>query len=131
MADVEKCVQVVHIQLPTTSVSELKPECDGLTTAQGSAVQSSTSLDNGASHHYPEGGFRAYLTVFGAFIALLCTFGQMNSFGTYQTWYTDHQLQHLPPSTISWIGSLQLWVFFFSVCIQAVSVFNIFICLII
>ncbi|THU84947.1 MFS general substrate transporter [Dendrothele bispora CBS 962.96] len=57
---------------------------------------------------------KRYLTVFGAFLALFCTFGQMNSFGTFQTWYSIHQLNDLPSSTISWIGSLQLWVFFFS-----------------
>jgi hypothetical protein len=116
MADVEKHVQHVHIQFPTVSVSEFKADNNVLTVVHEPSIQSSTSLDDGASRHdYPEGGFRAYLTVFGAFIALFCTFGQMNSFGTYQTWYSDHQLQHLPPSTISWIGSLQLWIFFFSV----------------
>ncbi|OCH92818.1 MFS general substrate transporter [Obba rivulosa] len=63
---------------------------------------------------FPDGGLRAWLTVAGAFLAVFCTFGQLNSFGTFQSWYADHQLQHLPQSTISWIGSLQLWVFFFS-----------------
>ena len=66
-------------------------------------------------HQFPEGGLKAHLTVLGAFIALACTFGQLSAFGTFQTWYTSHQLQHLPASTISWIGSLQLWIFFFSV----------------
>ena len=65
---------------------------------------------------YPDGGWRAWLTVLGAFLALMCTFGQLSSFGTFQSWYTEHQLQTLAPSTISWIGSLQLWMFFFSVC---------------
>ncbi|KAH9480098.1 MFS transporter asaE [Psilocybe cubensis] len=65
-------------------------------------------------HAYTEGGLKANITVLGAFLALLCTFGQMNAFGTFQAWYAAHQLQHLPASTISWIGSLQLWVFFFS-----------------
>ncbi|PIL34880.1 MFS general substrate transporter [Ganoderma sinense ZZ0214-1] len=63
--------------------------------------------------HYPDGGTRAWLAVFGAFLALFCTFGQLNSFGTFQTWYHEHQLSALPASTIAWIGSLQLWVFFF------------------
>ncbi|KAH9849494.1 MFS general substrate transporter [Lenzites betulinus] len=63
---------------------------------------------------FPDGGAAAWLTVFGAFLALFCSFGQLNSFGTFQTWYAEHQLSHLPPSTIAWIGSLQLWVFFFS-----------------
>ena len=66
-------------------------------------------------HNFPEGGLKAYLTVLGASMAFACTFGQMNSFGTYQAWYASHQLQHLPASTISWIGSLQFWIFFFSV----------------
>ncbi|KAF8636191.1 hypothetical protein AX17_003679 [Amanita inopinata Kibby_2008] len=61
-----------------------------------------------------EGGLKASLTVFGSFLALFSTFGQMNAFGTFQSWYSTHQLQHMSPSAISWIGSLQLWVFFFS-----------------
>ncbi|KAH7913362.1 MFS general substrate transporter [Hygrophoropsis aurantiaca] len=60
-----------------------------------------------------DGGGQAWLTVFGAFMALVCTFGQMNAFGTYQSWYSDHQLSHMSPFSISWIGSLQLWTFFF------------------
>ena len=59
-----------------------------------------------------DGGWRAWLTVLGSFLALMCTFGQLNSFGTFQSWYSDHQLSNLAPSTISWIGSAQLWVFF-------------------
>ncbi|KAI0742553.1 MFS general substrate transporter [Daedaleopsis nitida] len=63
---------------------------------------------------FPDGGLPAWLTVFGAFLALFCSFGQMNAFGTFQSWYTTHQLRDLHPSTIAWIGSVQLWVFFFS-----------------
>ncbi|KAI0632767.1 MFS general substrate transporter [Trametes polyzona] len=61
-----------------------------------------------------DGGLAAWLTVFGAFLTLFCSFGQMNAFGTYQSWYTTHQLQDMHPSTVAWIGSVQLWVFFFS-----------------
>jgi hypothetical protein len=56
-----------------------------------------------------------WLAIFGAFLALLCSFGQMNAFGTYQLWYSEHQLSGYSPSSISWIGSLQLWTFFFMV----------------
>lgn len=66
-------------------------------------------------HNFPEGGLKANLTVLGAFMAFACTFGQMSAFGTYQAWYASHQLQHLSASKISLIGSLQFWVFFFSV----------------
>lgn len=63
----------------------------------------------------PDGGWRAWRAVLGAFLALACTFGQLSSFGTFQSWYAAHQLRALAPSTISWIGAVQLWVFFFSV----------------
>ncbi|KAG7444069.1 MFS general substrate transporter [Guyanagaster necrorhizus] len=75
---------------------------------------SEESIQSCASHEYADGGLKACLAVFGASLALFSTFGQMNAFGTFQAWYADHQLQHLHASTISWIGSLQLWVFFFS-----------------
>lgn len=65
-----------------------------------------------------DGGVRAWLSVLGASLALFATFGLMNAFGTFQAWYSSHQLQHLPPSTISWIGSLQLWMFFFAVSLH-------------
>jgi hypothetical protein len=69
-------------------------------------------------HSHLDGGLKANLTTFGAFTALFFTFGQINAFGTFQAWYSAHQLAGMPASTISWIGSLQLWIFFFSVCNQ-------------
>ncbi|TFK50401.1 MFS general substrate transporter [Heliocybe sulcata] len=59
-------------------------------------------------------GLRAWLTVFGAFFSMFATFGQMNAIGSFQLWYAEHQLSHYSQSDIAWIGSLQLWVFFFS-----------------
>lgn len=65
--------------------------------------------------------WRRWLVVLGAFLALFCTFGQLTSFGTYLSWYSRNQLSSYSPSTISWIGSLQLWVFFFSVSPSVLS----------
>ncbi|GBE85455.1 Aspyridones efflux protein [Sparassis crispa] len=65
-------------------------------------------------YEFAEGGFQGWLTVFGAFLALFCGFGQLSSFGTFQSWYAEHQLRGLPASTISWIGTLQLFLFFLS-----------------
>ncbi|KAH9919152.1 MFS general substrate transporter [Epithele typhae] len=84
------------------------------TTLSDTAVDAQSTQAHSVSSPFPDGGLHAWLTVLGAFLALFCTFGQLNSFGTFQAFYADHQLQHLPASTISWIGSLQLWVFFFS-----------------
>ena len=66
-------------------------------------------------HNYPEGGLKAYMTIVAAFMVFACTFGRMSAFGTFQAWYASHQLQHLSESTISWIGSIQYCIFFFSV----------------
>ncbi|KAH9919172.1 MFS general substrate transporter [Epithele typhae] len=61
-----------------------------------------------------DGGLKAWLTVAGASVALFVGFGQVSAFGTFQTYYAHHQLSELSPSTISWIGSLQFFTFFFS-----------------
>ncbi|KAI8986298.1 major facilitator superfamily domain-containing protein [Trametes punicea] len=55
----------------------------------------------------------AWLTVFGAVLALFCC-GQLTAFGAFETWYAENQLRGLTASTIAWIGSLQLWVLYFS-----------------
>lgn len=119
MIDIEKCDVSPGPPFSSSDGNNfLKPitGAHGILNGDASMPPSSITLSGSTNEHeYAEGGLRAYLTVFGAFMALLCTFGQMNSFGTYQTWYHDNQLKHLSPSTISWIGSLQLWVFFFSV----------------
>ncbi|EGN93333.1 hypothetical protein SERLA73DRAFT_163493 [Serpula lacrymans var. lacrymans S7.3] len=63
---------------------------------------------------FVEGGVRGYLTIFGAFLSLFAAFGQSIAFGSFQLWYAVNQLSSYSASDISWIGSLQLWVFFFS-----------------
>jgi len=86
--------------------------------SQHSCIIPLPAYSDGDSHIHPDGGLMAYLTTFGAFIALFFTFGQMNAFGIFQAWYSEHQLAGMAASTISWVGSLQLWIFFLSVCRQ-------------
>ncbi len=74
-----------------------------------------TCQDVTFEHTYPDGGLRAWLTVLGSAAFLFCC-GQLTAFGVFETWYSEHQLQSVSPSTISWIGSIQLWVLYFSVC---------------
>ncbi|KAL9596982.1 MAG: hypothetical protein Q9219_005451 [cf. Caloplaca sp. 3 TL-2023] len=63
----------------------------------------------------PDGGLKAWIQVAVAWLTCLTAWGFANSFGVFQTYYTDT----LPESqsTISWIGSVQTWTIF------AVSVF--------
>ncbi|KAM6493808.1 Major facilitator superfamily domain containing protein [Amanita muscaria] len=111
MADVEKCG---HSQDMPSSGSHTS-ERDSTTVGSYSPKLFSSIISSAVEPVpvQPKDGWRANLTVMGSFLAFFCTFGQMNAFGTFQSWYTAHQLQHMPPATISWIGSLQLFFFFF------------------
>jgi hypothetical protein len=59
----------------------------------------------------PDGGFNAWLQVAMGWLIIFVTWGYVNSFGSFQAYYT----QVLPedPSTISWIGSIQVFLTFF------------------
>ncbi|RHZ47217.1 MCT family MFS transporter [Aspergillus thermomutatus] len=62
----------------------------------------------------PDGGLRAWLVAAGAASVFLCTLGLANSFGTFEEYYLTHQLKRETASAISWIGSLQSFLQFFS-----------------
>ncbi|KAF8727497.1 hypothetical protein AX14_007356 [Amanita brunnescens Koide BX004] len=112
MTDLEKCDQLQSTVSSTTPDLDVSTLCSFNCQSPTSTVTLSSPGDaNNCTKS--EGGLKANLTVLGSFVALFCTFGQINAFGTYQSWYSSHQLQRMSPSAISWIGSLQLWVLFF------------------
>jgi len=55
-----------------------------------------------------EGGREAWLTVLGSFLVYYASYGLINSFGFFQTFYEKDFLSSTPPSTISLIGTLQI-----------------------
>ncbi|CAG7852879.1 SubName: Full=Related to Monocarboxylate transporter {ECO:0000313/EMBL:CCA69308.1} [Serendipita indica DSM 11827] len=68
-------------------------------------------------------GPTAWLTVFGAWCILFCTFGMTNAYGVYQDFYVRHFLTDYTPSEIGWIGSVQLF-FQFSMGLIAGKLFD-------
>ncbi|KAF2474911.1 MFS general substrate transporter [Lindgomyces ingoldianus] len=58
----------------------------------------------------PDGGLQAWTQVFCAWLAILNTWGFVNSFGAFQTYYASILPQS--NSTISWIGSTQACLMF-------------------
>ncbi|KAI9893533.1 MAG: hypothetical protein M1814_006329 [Vezdaea aestivalis] len=56
----------------------------------------------------PDGGLRAWLQVFACHLLIFNTWGYINSFGIFQSHYT--KLFSVSPSSISWIGSLQIFL---------------------
>ncbi|RAH66743.1 major facilitator superfamily protein [Aspergillus aculeatinus CBS 121060] len=61
----------------------------------------------------PNGGCRAWLQVVGSFFLFFNTWGLINSYGVFETFYEETLLQGTPSSTISWIGSLQSFLIMF------------------
>lgn len=59
----------------------------------------------------PDGGFQAWLQVAMGWIIIFTTWGYVNSFGSFQAYYTE--ILPEDPSTISWIGSVQVFLTFF------------------
>ncbi|OTB02075.1 hypothetical protein M426DRAFT_323019 [Hypoxylon sp. CI-4A] len=55
----------------------------------------------------PDGGVEAWTQVAMGWLVIFTTWGWVNSFGSFQTYYTSQLPQS--PSTISWIGSVQIW----------------------
>ncbi|KAJ2989573.1 hypothetical protein NUW58_g3405 [Xylaria curta] len=59
----------------------------------------------------PDGGKKAWLMCFCGHLIITNTWGFINSFGVFQTYYME--LLDLPPSDISWIGSITVFLTFF------------------
>ncbi|KAM5344939.1 hypothetical protein ACJ41O_010801 [Fusarium nematophilum] len=61
----------------------------------------------------PNGGLLAWLQVAGSFMLYFNTWGIINSFGAYQTYYMSDLLSRSSASSISWIGSVQSFLVMF------------------
>lgn len=68
----------------------------------------SSSFDPGPP---PDGGAVAWTQVLCTHLTIFSTFGYITSFGVFQTYYET--VLDVDPSTISWIGSVQLFLLFF------------------
>lgn len=56
----------------------------------------------------PEGGLWPWLAALGSFLIYLASFGVINSFGFFQSYYQRESMPDYPPSVIALIGSLQI-----------------------
>ncbi|CAE7233090.1 unnamed protein product [Rhizoctonia solani] len=62
---------------------------------------------------FPDGGLRAWLVVIGSMCVTFGTFGFVNAWGVFQSYYHETILADVSPSAISWIGSIQYALVFF------------------
>lgn len=77
-------------------------------------VDSTATGPNSAPGPPPDGGLQAWLQVLGSTAILVNTWGLINSFGVFQAFYEVDILRDRAPSDISWIGSLQASLLFFT-----------------
>ncbi|EJD41249.1 MFS general substrate transporter [Auricularia subglabra TFB-10046 SS5] len=56
----------------------------------------------------PDGGLHAWMTVAGGWLVMFATFGFLNAFGVFEDFYVRAYITNETPSTIAWIGSVQL-----------------------
>ena len=87
-------------------------ESNGSTGRGGSTNKLLDSADP-EDMEFPEGGFRAYITVFGSFLGLIPAFGLPNSVGAIEAYISTHQLSNVSASTVSWIFSIFNFTAFF------------------
>ncbi|GLB34492.1 putative monocarboxylate [Lyophyllum shimeji] len=61
---------------------------------------------------FPDGGLRAWLVVCGGACTTFATFGFVNSWGVFQSYYETQVLKDTSSSAIAWIGSIQYALIF-------------------
>ncbi|KAM0430118.1 hypothetical protein ACHAPT_006124 [Fusarium lateritium] len=67
----------------------------------------------GAPSPPPNGGPQAWLNVLGSFVLYVNTWGILNTFGAYQTYYESGDLLTASCSDISWVGSIAAFLLLF------------------
>ncbi|KAJ3981089.1 major facilitator superfamily domain-containing protein [Lentinula detonsa] len=77
------------------------PAEDELEDHQQKDISAEQSVD------FPDGGLRAWLIVLGTFFSAFASFGYVNAWGVFQTYYEQTMLKGYSPSAIAWIGSVQ------------------------
>ncbi|KAK3938392.1 putative MFS monocarboxylate transporter [Diplogelasinospora grovesii] len=79
----------------------------------GSIAPSMTAANGDDGEEYPEGGVRAWLVVFGCWLALFASLGLMNILATFQTYVSTNQLVNYDDGTIGWVFSVYAFLSFF------------------
>ncbi len=62
---------------------------------------------------YPEGGFEAWVVVFGCFCGLTAAMGLLNTIGVFQAYVSNNQLRDYSESAVGWIISVFSFLAFF------------------
>ncbi|KAK3938756.1 putative monocarboxylate protein [Diplogelasinospora grovesii] len=97
-------------QLPFLTHSLSSSRCDAGSGSRSAASPCrETYSEPKPTDEAPDGGIAAWSVVLGAWCVLFCSFGWINSIGTFQSYYETDMLKQYSASTIAWIPSLQIF----------------------
>lgn len=60
-----------------------------------------------------DGGVRAWVIVLGAWCAMVPSMGLLNTMAVLEAWLAEHQLEHVPKSTVGWVFSCYAFFLYF------------------
>ncbi|KAL2435293.1 MFS-type transporter [Exophiala dermatitidis] len=75
------------------------------------AAERPVPIAAGGQEAIPDGGWEGWRQVAAAHVVVAFSWGLINSFGFFQTYYT--QLLGVSSSSVAWIGSIQIFLIFF------------------
>lgn len=105
---------------PALSISDFEFHSNQSSDTEGDSNERGEDLERPLTHTEtsttnpgppPDGGLLAWTQVAVAHLVVINTWGTINSFGIFQTFYVSSLSR--PPSDISWIGSIQVFLLFF------------------
>lgn len=88
------------------------PPSQVLSDGDSNYADKATDLERVQTSDFPDGGVKAWTVAAGAASAMFATFGFVNSFGIFQSYYKLHLLPNHTDDEIAWIGSIQAWLMF-------------------
>ncbi|KAL8405012.1 hypothetical protein RB594_009771 [Gaeumannomyces avenae] len=95
----------------STGPEDRPPPATGLGRVVSRVLSRTTTRSSWNPGPPPDGGAKAWLAVLGSHLVVMNTWGLINSFGLFQTYYVG--LLGRPPSEVAWIGSMQVFLIFF------------------
>ncbi|KAL1899622.1 hypothetical protein Cpir12675_001393 [Ceratocystis pirilliformis] len=90
--------------VPIATETPQEPKC-----YQQEALEDLTRQRTDPSN-YPEGGFKAWLVIFGSFCGATSCFGLMNTIGVIHSYIANNILEQYSDGTIGWIFSIYLFI---------------------
>lgn len=75
-----------------------------------SPIETTTTSRSRNDYTFPEGGFRAWLVIFGSFWIIAGTFGLISSVGLFQAYWQTHQLSTYTTRDIGWISAVNVFL---------------------